>query len=211
MWPWLSRIIFLLFHILVLFRDYWLKDVAFVLSVSVYFTRAAGPFAFNRWIGDTSKVRLTCPLTPSPWEVLPPSSEVGMGTKFVLGDSIPLAVRGKLLIDAWLLSLSFMGIWDWESDSSWFPLVLKGACKTGAVNHHCHLLSRAWRTEEGGLPREENAADVQRAAQTRGHRIKDRGKCLSWVPLILQVLVPAPHETWILLLPLVLRDICESL
>ena len=28
----------------------------------------------------------------------------------------------------------------WESDSSWFPVVLKGACKTGAVNHHCHLL-----------------------------------------------------------------------
>lgn len=211
MWPWLSGTIFLLVHILVFFRDYWLEDVALALSVSVHCTRAAGSSAFNRWIADTLKVPLTCPLTPSPWEVPPPSSEVGLGTKFILGDSLPLAVRGKLLIDAWLLSLSLMGIWDWESDTSWFPLVLKGACKTGAVNHHCHLLSHAWRTEEGGLPREENGADVQRAAQMRGHRIKERGKCLSWVPFILQVLVPAPHETWILLLPLVLRDIHESL
>lgn len=82
---------------------------------------------------------------------------------------------------------------------------LNGACKAGAGDHHCRLLPCEWRTEEGGLPRAESGADVQRAALTGDYVAKEskRGEgSLPWLPLARQVLVSALHETSMLLLSL---------
>lgn len=51
-----------------------------------------------------------------------------------------------------------------------------GHVKTGAPGHRQCPLLHAWRTEEGGLPREENGMDVHRTAWTVDHVAKERGR-----------------------------------